>query len=96
MREEHYDWDGAPARYRDPDYERYLEMRYMEEMLAERHQSDRYYAPPRHHYRQPPPPDYGHEWHDMAPRSSYARPRDDPYDHMPFERERRHYSRYGY
>ena len=98
MREEHSDWDGPPARFRDPEYERYLEMRYMEEMLAERQQSDRYYAP--RHFR-PTPPDYGSEWHDSPympgpSRSSYARPRDDPYDQMPFERERRHYGRYGY
>lgn len=52
--------DDYPSRYRDPSYERYLEMRYMEERLAERYRYsdrlyDRYLPPSRY---QPPPPDY--------------------------------------
>lgn len=38
-------YDDVPPRYHDPYYERYLEMRYMEERLAERYRADydRYY-----------------------------------------------------
>ena len=78
-------------------------MRYMEEMLADRYSDtyydDRYYG---QRYSRPPPPpsDYGSDWYDPhvpGPSRSYGRPRDDPYDRMPFERERRQYSsRYGY
>ena len=55
-------YDDVPPRYHDPYYERYLEIRYMEERLAERYrasEADRYYErypPPSGRYPPPPPP----------------------------------------
>lgn len=65
--DDYYDEPRSSSRYRDPYYERYLEMRYMEERLAERYHAEmeRYYStggggnfryPPR------PPPIRGAEY----------------------------------
>lgn len=82
-----YHDDDIPSRYQDPEYERYLEMRYMEDRLADRYRSydrlytDRYPPLPRYHddylsYR-------GGDRYDY-PSRGYDSYRDDDYD-----RERR-------
>ena len=84
---EHYrDYPEVPSRFRDPYYERYLEMRYMEERLAERYRMERYYdrysSSSRYYsdrYEYPPLPAI----------RSYTRPREEEYDRRPFDR-------YGY
>lgn len=81
-------YDDIPSRYRDPEYERYLEMRYMEERLAERYRYERLYD------RYPPPSrDYmsyrGLDRYDypLPPPRGYDYLRDDDYerDRRPFD-----------
>lgn len=72
--------EDIPPRYRDPSYERYLEMRYMEERLAERYRySERMYPPPRGRY-----PDY-RDYDYPGPSREYSYTRDDDYDRRPFD-----------
>ena len=89
-------YDDFPSRYRDPQYERYLEMRYMEERLAERYRYERLYD----HYpvpsRYPAGGDYmGYRGfdrsYDYPPSRGYDYLRDDDYD-----RDRRPFDSYGY
>lgn len=85
-------YNDIPFRYRYPEYERYLEMRYMEQRLAERYRYDRLYnryPPHSNHYA-------NHmsyremDRYDYPPPRGYDYPRDDDYD-----RERRPFN-YGY
>lgn len=95
-----YQYNNIPPRYQDPYYERYLEMRYMEERLAEKYcvDADRYYD--RYHQSNSRYPEYRQDYrsdfrehHRYAESrgyepsySRYDRPRDDNYDRRrPFD-----------